>query len=323
MTEEEKVIEEFKLTPEEIKNITNFAITLLSGNKLPSNNPIATIVGGQMGSGKSALMNYTSTEFPDAILIDNDSFRELHPRINEIKQKYPKYYRTATDQLGMGITPNIIDYFMGNNPTHAKYDIILHNTLRSNTIVNNAMSKLHDAGYIVGVRCLAVSYFESKMSQIERCETQYSTLGFCRFADSQAHKDTIVGIPKTLDYIEDSQKYDVMQVYARSEDISKPTLIYSGINPKSAFIVHYTLHKRNLDMIGNKRNGYPSAKDALENIREQDSKECMETLNKRISKIIKKGGYYIPGLDRDINELMDEMIAYKHKEFYSNERECS
>ena len=124
---EQEIIQKYALTSKQIDEITLAILNTLTYNKLPSTNPLAIVVGGQPGAGKTALINYTSKMSSERkfITVDNDFFRCFHPKADEIKELYPNYFTLATDQLGMGITSNVINYLVDN-----KYDLIFHQTLK-------------------------------------------------------------------------------------------------------------------------------------------------------------------------------------------------
>ena len=66
----------------------------------PVKNPIAIIIGGQTGSGKSGIIGYSASMFNDGnvIIINSDEIKPFHPKNNEIAQLYPNLYTKITDQ---------------------------------------------------------------------------------------------------------------------------------------------------------------------------------------------------------------------------------
>lgn len=306
-----QAIKEYTLTETELEVVKKVIIQFIKVNHKPSNNPIAIVVGGQSGSGKSSLMAYAGRELPDAIFIDNDTLRAFHPYADEIREKYPEYYVQLTDQLGMEITSSILEYFMGDNAENNKYDIILHQTLKNNRVADDAIAKFHKAGYLVDVKVLAVSYFESKMSQIERCLAQYNSMGFCRHVSQSAHWDAIKGVPFTVSYIEETGKSDIMQVYVRTIDISNPKVIYSKSNENSKDRIQKVFKERKLKVLEDyDYYGYQNAKQAINKARETDSFKCMTSLRGRLNAVIKNGGHNVPGMSQHIEELEKEMEKF-------------
>lgn len=309
---EEEVIQKYALSDEEIERIKETVISILSCNKSPEKGtPLAIVVGGQSGSGKTALMDYTLQLSPGKfIMIDNDFFRGLHPKASEIEKKYPEYYTAATDQIGLGITSDIIDHFVKN-----KYNLILHQTLRGNRVADDAITKLRQSGYIVGIRAFAVPYFESKMSQIERCLAQLKNLGFCRYVRKVDHDAAIKGLPETVDYIEKTGKYDFMEVFKRGHDISFPTIVYAKLNPETKRKTLEVLSKlRNCETatLEDEHFGFTSAKDAVLKTRDTESLRLEQDIDERIEEA-KKSPFMTEEMKIHINELEDELARFREE----------
>ena len=297
----------YYLSNEQIEQITKEIIRVMASDILPSKQPLVIVVGGQSGSGKTSLIHYTEqiSSKREFIEIDNDYFRSFHPKAEEIKDQYPDYYVTATDQLGLGVTAQVIDYFREH-----RYNIILHQTLKNNRVVDDAMTKFIEAGYTVGVRAFAVPYFESKMSQIERCEGQLEELHFCRHVAKVDHDAAIEGLPRTVEYIEQSGKYDFLEIYKRTENPNQPGLVYAKFNPKN--------EKKTLEALTDCTNmsketqtyGFANAREAVEKTRESEAVKCAKTLGARI-RAAELSPYNNPVMQKHIDELKAEFENFK------------
>ena len=280
-------------------------------DKVPAKNPIAIIVGGQSGAGKTALMNKYST-IVDGAQIDNDGIRPLHPQVEEIKAKHPEYYTELTDQISLGLTPHVISYLSGDNPDGVKHNLVIHQTMKNTNIANYAMKELKDKGYTVGIAVLAVSYAESKMSQIERCHAQYKTFGSCRHVPPHSHMDAIRGLPPTVGYIEEQGLADFIYIHTRNnENIADPILQYSYINPNSKESVVSVLKENPGLCCEENFNNFENAQDAVVKLREMDTEKCMQTLDNRIEAIVKDGGYEVPGMEPHLDEIIKYSTEYK------------
>ena len=311
---EKEIIAKYTLSPEKVEELKNTIINVLSYDKTPSENPLAIVVGGQSGAGKTALIEYTSqmSTQREFVMIDNDFFRGFHPKTQEIRALYPDLYTAATDQIGLGITSDIISFFKDN-----KYDIILHQTLKNNRIADDAITKFRDAGYIVGVRAFAVPYTESKMSQIERCLGQIDKLGFCRYVRKLDHDTAVDGLPKTVGYIEETSKYDFIEIFKRGREIDKPTLVYSKINPET--------EKQTLEALSNCEQvchqdesfGFENARDAVETTRFQEELRVAKTLDARI-KDAENHPCNNPEMQTHIDELKEYFQQFKIEQGWTN-----
>ena len=320
----EEIVEKYKLDQNQYERVLRTVIEVMSADKIPSNNPLAIIVGGQSGAGKTALINYTTgvSSNREFVVIDNDYFRAFHPKAAEVKKNYPGLYTHITDQIGLGFTPDVVSFFMGNdvklssgdvikNTNNVRYDLIFHQTLKSNRIADDAMAKLRDAGYTVGVRAFAVPYFESKMSQMERCKAQYQRMGFCRHVRPEDHFAALNGIPNTVDYIEQGGKADFIEIFKRGEDIRYPQLVYASFNPETKNETLETLEDCENASHEDQTFNFSGAKDALLKTWEQETVKCAKTLDQRIDELKKDGGAEIPGMQEHLKELEDAFAQYK------------
>lgn len=312
-TERDLVIEKYKLTQEQVEQIKYTIIESLIYDKTPSENPLAIVVGGQSGAGKTALINYTQqlSSQRSFITIDNDYFRGFHPQANVIREQHPDYFRQATDQLGMDITSDVVDYFIKN-----KYDVIFHQTLRNNRVADDAITKFRESGYTVGVSAFAVPYFQSKASQIQRCISQIDKLGYCRYVQADSHVSAYLNMPQTIDYIQQKGLYDYIQVYKRSDNIAKPTNVYTVFNPQTLTKTMKTIKNcENLPQ-NDETYGFFSAKDAIIRTRVYESKKMESTLPSQIQEFEEQA--QTEELKIHINELKEAFSLYQSSEDIEN-----
>lgn len=307
---EEEIVQKYALTDKAIEKIKETIISILSCNRSPAHGtPLAVVVGGQSGAGKTALIDYTLQLIPgNFITIDNDFFRGFHPKSFEIERLYPEFYTAATDQIGLGITSDILNHFIEH-----KYNLVLHQTLRGNRVADDAITKLRDAGYTVGVRALAVPYFESKLSQIERCLGQLESLGYCRYVRKVDHDAAIRGLPLTVGYIEQTGKYDFLEIFKRGREISSPKLVYSKLNPDTrdqTLSVLLKLRKCESSTIDDEHFGFMSAEDAVRKTRMSEAVRLEKDIDKRIE-VAKKSPYMTAEMQEHIDELEGELAKFR------------
>jgi hypothetical protein len=158
----------------------------------------------------------------------------------------------------MEITSTVINYFAEHG-----FNIILHQTLKNGSIGDDAITNLRGLGYTVGVRAFAVPFYESNMSQIERYLGQAQTLGYCRYATQEGHTTAYLGLPNTVEYLEQNGLYDFMQIYKRSDDIANPSLVFSKINPQTEYKTLQALQDCENGPKCTQTNGFLNAKDAV------------------------------------------------------------
>lgn len=249
--------------------------------------PIAVIVGGQPGSGKTGVIvksidNLRKTG-NSCFIVDNDNYRLVHPALEEINEECPEYFTECTDQLSFAMTPRMIERGIAN-----RYNMIIHQTLKNETIIRCAITDLMKAGYCVIVRALAVSDLNSNLSMIERC--QKDILGknrMGRWVPQENHDFAYKGLPDTIAKIEESGKYHMIEVLMREDgDSLNPTNIYRKINPDHTYEMWQTLNEIHI----NTRNllRYPNAKTAVIEGRKLDLCDTMAKFDEKIAEIEKK-----------------------------------
>ncbi len=273
------IVKDYNLSEEELEYAFNRIAMCESLGVSPSQNKIAVVVGVQPGAGKTNCIanSKMSLGANNCVIIDNDAFRNYHPQVNEIKRYYPSLFTDCTDQLSFKATPWMIDHM-----SDMGYNLIIHQTLKNNMIADDAITKLRNKGYVVIVRALAVSDLESKMSMIERSQALIEELGYCRWVPSKNHDVAYEGLPKTVEYIENSGKYDMIEILKRGGVPTYPEVLYRKINPNIEPDKKDVLMASNFSTNEFSRIGTSSASESVRRAREKDSKNVMKTLMGRI-----------------------------------------
>lgn len=198
----------------------------------PVSSPIAYILGGQPGAGKTVIQNSLLSNNSNIFLINADSYRQHHPNFIEIQKEYgddsPKY----TQPFINAVTEKLID-----DLSNEKYNLIVEGTLRTAKVPMSTAKMLKEKGYRVELCVMAVKPEISYESTILRYENAIS-FGEIPRATSKEHHDLVVGkIAENLDTIYDSEIFDCIKIYTRdkgciySSDTSsqKPSDVEQGI----------------------------------------------------------------------------------------------
>lgn len=303
MTEEE-ILRKYKLTDEEHDNLYETIKRVYTATKTPSANPIAVIIGGQTGAGKSGLIGYSEKMFNDrnVIIINSDEIKPYHPEESEIAKLYPDLYTKITDQESNAWTSKLFE-----DLRREKYNLIFEGTMWNNRVADESIVELLDLGYTVIVRGLAVDELESRLSILERYVGQKTTKGFGRLVTNEHHDRTYKGMPNTIDYIESTGKYTLLEIFTRGlEDISEPQIIYSNINKNYAerfedsILNNTKINHRKVSLAKNPNNFY-NAKQAIAKGREESAKQTAENFEERL-KGVQIG---IPEVDEKIDSLVE------------------
>lgn len=258
---DKEIVKQYKLTNEEHENIFEKIKEIYFFNKKPVKNPVAIIVGGQTGAGKTGLISYSQNQFKDdnVVIINSDDIKAFHPYGAEIAKKYTELFTKITGQESDTWTSEIFEYAIEN-----KYNLIFEVPMKNNRIVKT-ITKLRDNNFLVKVRGLAVSNTESMMSVYERYVQQVKIRGWGRLVVPNHHNETYIGMPNTIDEIEKSNNYDVIEIFTRGEVPNKPKCIYST----------------------EIKNEYISAKAAIYAGREKDKEIFKKNYNERLQNLIK------------------------------------
>ena len=278
--EQRNFIEKNQLDDETLEETIQEILTRSVVTKEPSETPIAFIVGGQPGSGKSGIIvNIMQNHGTNYITIDNDDYRMYHPNVNEINSEHPEIYTECTDQLSFATTPRAIEYAILNG-----YNMIIHQTLKNDTIINCAITDLTNNDYARVIVVMAADEMTSNEGMLRRCQDKLAFDGTCRWVPQENHDFAYNGLPTTVGHIEERGLYDAIVVVTRSIDPDHPenvNVIHKVFNPDMP-----EHHKRALESInfgGENFKILDSAKEAVLVGREADGEHTLSELEGRIA----------------------------------------
>lgn len=282
--EVEEILKEYKLSEEEHDELYGMIKRIWTADKFPVKNPIAVIIGGQTGAVKSGIISYSQKMFEDGnvVVINSDEIKPFHPKSEEIAKNYPELYTKITDQESNTWTSELFE-----ETREEGYNIIFEGTMKNNRVADDAIENLIKRGYTVVVRGLAVCDLESRLSILERYEAQVATKGWGRLVVTEHHNQTYNGMPNTISYIEDTGKYDILEIFKRGETPDMPELIYGKINEQSNEKIKKSVENKKFVSTIDKKYGYNSGKDAVLKYREEDYARVLPKCEERF-KTIKK-----------------------------------
>lgn len=272
----EEVCTEYKLSEDERNEIGNKINAIMLAGKKTSEQPIAIIDIAPPGSEKTGLNGYACAQFKDnnAVVINSDELKPFHPRIDELAKKYPEYYTKVTNQESNFWTDNLFDVAVA-----SRYNVIFEGTGRNLKLLTKMMSKMH--GYKIVVRGMAVNELNCLMSIIERYEGQVEQKGWGRLVMEDHFYKAYDEMLENIQAIEESGMADIVEVYTRSDNPSRPLRIYSSRNrefkdARTAVIVGRERDRKSAEQYyeekfskrGTKPTKFPEEKELLEKITE-------------------------------------------------------
>lgn len=195
-------------------------------------------MGGQPGAGKTTLRGVINNKLNEnVIIIDNDSFKTLHPNFILLSKKYGKDYVAHVTPFSNKMTEALIDHFSAES-----YNLMIEGTLRTAETPKNTASFLKDRGYEVNLYVMAVSKELSYLGTLERYETMYSIDPETACSTPKQHHDyTVECIPDNLDKLFKGGYFNDIALFTR-----EGTEIYSSsktpsTSPKEA--IYNALHQ--------------------------------------------------------------------------------
>lgn len=316
---EEEILKKYKLSDEEHKQYYQTIKRIYTGGKIPVKKPTAVIIGGQTGAGKSGIIGYSTKMFEDdnVIIINSDEIKPFHPKSEEIARLYPQLYTKITDQESNTWTSQLFEELR-----REKYNVIFEGTMKNNRIADESITELKSLGYTVIVRGLAVCDLESRMSILERFEGQVATKGWGRLVVTDHHNQTYNGMPNTIEYIEQTGKYDVLEIFARGELPYEPVIIYAQHNAQTLDKTQATIKDKSSVSKFSRNYGYNNGKDAILRAREEEYDRVIPTLESRLRKvlesmIIRKASNEEKQMVLDLMKEYEEIVKKKRKEIES------
>ena len=276
---EVEILKKYKLSEAEHDFYYDIIKRTYTSGKIPTQNPIAVIIGGQTGAGKSSLIGYSTEMFSDdnVVIINSDEIKPFHPKSEEIARLYPKMYTKITDQESNTWTSRLFEELRREG-----YNIIFEGTMKNNRIADESIPELQQLGYTVIVRGLAVCDSESRMSILERYEGQVSKKGWGRLVVTDHHNQTYDGMPNTIDYIEQNGRYDILEIFARGEELDEPVNLYAKHNPNSKEKIERVVAGRKYVSKHSRKFGFNSARESVYKSREEEYDWVIPTLEERI-----------------------------------------
>lgn len=223
--------EKFKVSEQVIDEI--FKTELLPSLKVytPAKDPVAIIIGGQPGAGKTQIIEEAKRSFNNNIVECNaDSYRDLHPLAKHIKTHHENLYPDLTTDLAQGLNLRLRKECQAQ-----KLNFALEITLRDGAPVNATIAAIKKEGFTVNLSVLAVNENWSKLGTYERLEAQRVVTGTGRLVSDDAHDTRYKALPNALKDITEKKLYDNIHIYGRTllnkEDRILQQVVLKAVNP--------------------------------------------------------------------------------------------
>lgn len=182
----------------------------------PSSQPVAIILGGQPGAGKSGMVDAAMIELEPrggAVRIVGDNLRNYHPRHRSLMKHDDKTAAFYTNGDARKWVEKAID-----EAKAQRVNIVHESTMRDANKVADVMQGLRAAGYEIDARALAVNSRLSEQGILLRYERQKAEEGAGRLTPPDVHKEDYDGMLLSLDRIERDKLADRVTIYRRGNE---------------------------------------------------------------------------------------------------------
>ena len=179
---------------------------------VPSDCPRAILLGGQSGAGKTTLhLVYKEQLEGNAIVINGDEYRKLHPNFAEIQERYGVEAPTHTAAWSGAMVEALIDAF-----SLQGYNLVVEGTLRTSEVPLKTATLLRERGYSVSLAIMAVKPEITLIS----CQIRYEMMRIAgttpRAVDPEHHASIVKDIVSNLAALDGSGLFDRIELYSRA-----------------------------------------------------------------------------------------------------------
>ena len=199
-------------TDSEFKHALERNLRSLKRGKKSSKQPIAILLGGQSGAGKTTIHRIKQKEFQgNIVIIDGDSFRSQHPRYIELQQEYGKDSVEYTKDFA----GKMVEYLV-TELSHFEYNLLIEGTLRTIDVPKKTAQLLKNKGYKVQLALIAAKPKLSYLSTLIRYEELYAINPNQARATPKEHHDFIVyHLVDNTRQLEELAIFERIQIYQR------------------------------------------------------------------------------------------------------------
>jgi hypothetical protein len=212
---------------------------LLKDNPLtrPTSSPVAYLLGGQPGAGKSSLRE----EIVDrrlkgnALFIAVDDFRAYHPDFVKIYKAHKENSAIYTHDFASGVADAIIDRAIGYNYKNEKYNVVIESTFKTYANVEKKIQSLEKQGYERNVLIATCPADFSYFSVIDRLEQSKSKNEILRAVATEIHNDVVKTLAANVQKIYENYDFKRFEIRNRGNELwSNSDDKYKGIKPLAA-----------------------------------------------------------------------------------------
>ena len=190
--------------------------------------PIAIVLGGQPGAGKSNLYTWAKERFVGNIVeLDCDAFRKYHPD-SEMLALVPETYGSLTNPFVFDTVDRLIDEL-----SEYKFNMIIESSMKTPNSAFQNHELLTPKGYSIEAQIMATSRAVSWQGVLNRYQEELEKGQLPRLVPKEFHDYVADHFPDSAEEIFLSGKMSNIQVYNRERDLLYDMKSTPTLSPKS------------------------------------------------------------------------------------------
>ena len=183
---------------------------LVTKNKTGVNEPVAIVLGGQPGAGKSSIYDIAMIRFEfNIVKLDCDKFRKYHPEAEKLC-KSPETYGEKTNPFVFACVDRLADEL-----SEEKYNMIIESSMKSSGAVTFYHGMLSPKGYKIEAQVMATPKEISWQGVVKRYEEELEKGGLARIVPKEFHDYVVEHIVDAIDEVYRSGMVSNIIIYNR------------------------------------------------------------------------------------------------------------
>ena len=200
------------VTSEEFQHQRDALIRILTEGRLPAAQPLAYLIAGQPGAGKTTMADlFTRAHAGNIIFISGDAYRPFHPHIAELRAHFGDDAVLHTQEFAGRMTEALIDALSAQG-----YHLIIEGTLRTQEAPLRTRELLAARGYRVSLNVLAVPPILSYLGTLRRYARMREFGMHPRRTPRDHHDHVVRDIAANLDALDQMHRFDAIRLYDRT-----------------------------------------------------------------------------------------------------------
>lgn len=184
----------------------------------PSLYPVAVLLGGQSGAGKTTLHGLMRDYFSgNQVTVNGDGFRSYHPRYRQLDKEYGPESVNYTAKWAGAMTEAVVEAL-----SMVGYNLAVEGTLRTAEVPTKTATLLKERGYRVFLAVMAVKPEISLVS----CQIRYEQMRIAgtvpRATDPEHHNLIIRQIVSNMRVLEQSDLFEGIYLVNRAKEVLYP-----------------------------------------------------------------------------------------------------